>query len=380
MKTRIYLDHNATSLMRPFVIEAITKAMENCGNASSIHIDGQSSRKLVEGARKALALSMGVTSSEIVFTSGATEAAQLALESAKSMGFDAAFIGAAEHPAVLAYAMQLFENVVIIPLDLAGNIDFEWLDLKLSAAQASNSRAFVAIQAANNEIGTINPLNKISGIVKNYGAALMVDAVQAFAKMPAHDYAGYADWLIISAHKVGGPLGVGALLMAPGIEGARNRPGGGQEKGFRSGTLNVPAIVGFGKVAPFAGEVGEFTSLTACLRDDFESALLSHWPDAVIFGQATKRLTNTSCFAIPNWSAEHLVIALDLEGVSVSSGAACSSGAVKSSAVLKALRAPEQLARCAVRVSFGWNNCKADVDAAINAMLKADARRKQVAA
>ncbi|KAF0186319.1 MAG: cysteine desulfurase [Hyphomonadaceae bacterium] len=380
MKHRIYLDHNATSKLRPFVKAAMMEAMDNCGNPSSIHMDGQTARKLVENARKAIISSLGTYSAEVVFTSGATEAAQLALESAKAMGLNLAFIGAGEHPAIMAYAKQLFENLVVIPIDGNGNIDCRWLEARLAQAQNAGQKAFVAVQAANNEIGIINPLSKISGIVKNHGAALMVDAVQAFGKIPPDDYAGYADWLIISPHKIGGPLGVGALLLAPGIEGARNRPGGGQEKGLRSGTPNIPAIRGFGVASALAGDVAEFAATTCALRDKFEQEIMTQWPDAIIFGHAASRLPNTSCFAIPNWSAEHMVIALDLAGVSISSGSACSSGSVKASATLLVLKAPEQLAKCAVRVSFGWNNEAADLGKIIAAMQNADMRRRNAAA
>lgn len=380
MKMRIYLDHNATSKLQPFVKAAMMEAMDISGNPSSIHFDGQNARKLIENARKAIVNSLGTYSAELIFTSGATEAAQLALESAKAMGFEVAFIGAAEHPAIMAYAKQLFENTVVIPVDGDGNIDCDWLEAQLAQAQNSAQKPFVAVQAANNEIGIINPMSKISGIVKNYGAALMVDAVQAFGKMPPNDYAGFADWLIISPHKIGGPLGVGALLLAPGIEGARNRPGGGQEKGFRSGTQNIPAIHGFGVVTVLAGDVTEFATNARAHRDEFELQIMINWPDAVIFGQGANRLPNTSCFAIPNWSAEHMVIALDLAGVSISSGSACSSGSVKSSAIMLALKITEQLAKCAVRVSFGWNNSGYDVEKIVSTMLDADMRRRSAAA
>lgn len=380
MKKRIYLDNNATSKLRPFVKAAAMQAMDICGNASSIHIDGQNARKLIENARKVIVAALGTLSSELIFTSGATEAAQLALESAKSMGFDVVFVGAAEHPAIMAYAKQIFTNVNVIPMDTVGNIDLVWLDTRLAEAQALGQKPFVAIQAANNELGIINPLSKISGIAKNYGAALLVDAVQAFGKMPPQDYASFADWLIVSPHKVGGPLGVGALLLAPGIDGARNRPGGGQEKGQRSGTQNLPAIHGFGAIADVAADTAGFMAQTGALRDKFETELLSNWPDAVIFGKNTNRLTNTTCFAIAGWSAEHMVIALDLAGISISSGSACSSGSVKSSATLLALQAPTDLAKCAVRISFGWNSEAHEPAAAITAMLAADERRKQIAA
>lgn len=370
---RTYLDNNATSPLRIEVREAMVAALDDCGNASSIHIDGQRARKYVENSRKQLVAYLGLPSSDLIFTSGATEACQLALDSAKSMGFDVAIIGAAEHDAIYAYALEIFENVKIVPLKTNGEIDISVLEKHLS--ESAENKPFVAIQAANNETGIISPISQISGLIRQYGAAFMVDAVQAFGKMKPDEYAGYADWLIISGHKIGGPLGIGALLLAPGIEPAKNRPGGGQERGNRSGTQNTPAIHAFGTLASVLDDFDQSE-----LRDEFEKELLTNWPNAKIFGKELKRLTNTSYFAIPDWSAEHLVIALDLSGVSVSSGSACSSGSVKTSRVLKAMNVDESIAKCAVRVSFGWKSTSQDVKAILNAMKAADLRRKAQAA
>ncbi len=353
---RIYADYNANVPMRDAARRAMVEALDLYGNPSSIHKDGQKLRMLIENARRNVRLALGVTSHEVVFTSGATEAAQLAIESAFEIGFENVFLFSQEHDAIFQYAQTKWNNLVVIPSLANGQIDIEWLENKLDNA----SKPLVIVQAANNETGVVFPLSKISGIVRNQGGALLVDATQAFGKCHSQEFSGFGDWMIVSSHKIGGPMGAGALILAPGIDGFRGRVGGGQEKGYRSGTQNAPAIIGMGSAAQEIIEIQAELANVKKIRDIFETELKKSFSDVVIIGENTNRLGNTSCFYIPEWSSEFLVIALDLAGVSLSSGSACSSGSVKVSRVIKAIGLNEEYAKCVVRVSFGHRSTEAD--------------------
>ncbi len=233
-------------------------------------------------------------------------------------------------------------------------------------------RALVAVMAANNETGVIQPIAEIAKLAREAGARLFVDAIQAAGKIPL-DFD--ADYLTISSHKLGGPQGAGALVLKSGAPFAPQILGGGQERGHRAGTENVPAIAGFGAAAAEAG-----STLSTALRDRFERALKEIVPDAIIFGSDAPRLVNTSNFALPNILAETAVMALDLDSVMISSGAACSSGKVRPSHVLAAMGVSEDVASCALRVSFGWNSTEQDADAAIASLSKLLARARSRAA
>lgn len=362
---RIYADYNATVPIRECAKEAMMSAYNICGNPSSIHKDGQKMRKILEDARKDLKSALGLYNNELIFTSGATEGAQLAIESAKEMGFENIFINASEHDAVFQYAQTKWQNINIIKVLPNGEIDIEWLE-----NAANIEKPLIIIMAANNETGIISPISRLSGIARQNGGALMVDATQAFGKIPSHEFAGFADWLIVSSHKVGGALGVGALVLGLGIDGARNRPGGGQEKSLRSGTQNTPAISGFAAAANEVTKNIDFESKKIkAVRDEFEKQLKNSFNELVIIGEEAKRLPNTSCFYIKGWSAEYMVIALDLAGVSISSGSACSSGSVKVSRGLKAMGLNEADAKCVVRVSFGYKSTIEEAQKIVSIML-----------
>lgn len=353
---RIYADYNANVPMRDAAKRAMVAALDLYGNPSSIHQDGQKLRMLIENARRNIKSALGVNSHEVIFTSGATEAAQLAIESAYELGFENIFLFSQEHDAIFQYAQTKWKNARIIPSLNNGQIDYAWLEGQLEDIE----KPLLIIQAANNETGVIFPLAKISGLARQNGGALLVDATQAFGKVASHEFAGFADWLVVSSHKIGGPMGAGALVLAPGIDGFRGRVGGGQEKGLRAGTQNAPAIIGMGAAAKEIHDNGDELAQVTKIRDIFETELKKSFANVEIIGENTKRLGNTSCFIIPEWSSEFLVIALDLGGVSLSSGSACSSGSVKVSRVIKAIGLEEGRARCVVRVSFGHMSTETD--------------------
>ena len=359
---RLYLDHNATAPLRPCARAAVLAALEGAGNPSSVHAEGRAARALIEDARDVVAAAFGVPRKDVVFTSGGTEAANLALHlgvATLSQGFNApqsprARAGATEHACILQ--TNAHESVEPLPVDGAGRIDLEALAQML--AGAPGRPAVVAVQAANNETGVLQPVTEAARLTHDAGGLLVCDAVQAAGRLPLSRDALGADLLIISAHKFGGPKGVGALI----INSERVRAhaplicGGGQEMGRRGGTENVAGIAGFGAALreAQAGLAGEPARLAA-LRARLEILVLEAAPDAVIFGAAAERLPNTSCFAVPGLSAETLLIALDLAGVAASSGAACSSGKVKQSYVLAAMGVAPALARGALRLSLGWS-------------------------
>ncbi len=373
-----YLDHNATSPLRAQARAGLERAL-GCANPSSIHAEGRKARALVEEARAQVAQLANTNPQSVIFTSGGTEANALALHAAVygAMENDARltrlFISAIEHDSISANANALVERFAglrleILPVTAQGVLDLEALRVAL---REGKGRALVAVMAANNETGVIQPIAEAIALAREAGAVVCVDAVQAAGKIPlAFD----ADYLTLSSHKLGGPQGTGALVLKSGAPFAAQIFGGGQERGHRAGTENVAAIAGFGAAAANS-ETG-----SQALRDSFETALKKIAPDAIIFGSNAPRLANTSNFALPGISAETAVMALDLDGVMISSGAACSSGKVKPSHVLGAMGVSEDVARSALRVSFGWNSTDQDVDAAIASLSKLSARTRSRAA
>lgn len=387
----IYLDHNATSPIRASAKRAMLDALEECGNASSIHAAGRAARARVEHARESVARLADTDPRSVVFLSGGSEANNSALRGAIAGALAAEdritriFVSAIEHESVRAVAAALGETVPglkvsEIPVTLAGVVDIPAFRLKLMQGKG---RVLVSAMSANNETGAVQDLVAVADLVRtegSEGALLHVDAVQAAGRIPlSFDRLG-ADYMTLSAHKLGGPQGAGALLMKEGAPFLPLIAGGGQEMGRRSGTENVAAIAGFGaaaaEVSNFAAEVERLRAL----RDRFERELKERAPEAVIFAETVERLPNTSNFAIPGLAAETALIALDLDGVAVSSGSACSSGKVKPSHVLAAMRVDEALARCGLRVSFGWNNANGDVDAVIASLTRLIERHKAMAA
>jgi len=363
---RTYLDHNATSPLRPEAAEAVLRALELPGNASSVHAEGRAARSEIEKARDRVAGLVGARAKNVIFTSGGTEAANLVLTPGfRRLGQQGAarlLTGAAEHPCVLNGHRFPEGAVEAIPVDARGILDLAWLAARLE--KAAGERVLVSVQLANNETGVIQPVAEAARLVHAHGGLVHTDAVQAVGRTPVSMEELGVDALTLSAHKLGGPKGVGALVLASDQFEIADRliRGGGQEKGFRAGTENVAAIAGFGAAAEIAlaGLQQEGDRLRA-LRDEAEAALLRIAPEAVVVGAQAERLPNTLAFAIPGLKAETALIAFDLAGVALSSGSACSSGKVKRSHVLDAMGVEPALAEGVLRVSLGWSTTKEDV-------------------
>jgi cysteine desulfurase len=382
----IYLDHNATSPLRPSAKAAMLAALDECGNASSVHAAGRKARARIGEARDRVARFIDADPSSVIFTSGATEANVTALRGAvagalaEEHRITRLFVSAIEHESVRATAAALAETVpglklAEIPVTGDGAVDLEALRFKLMHGKG---RALVSVMAANNETGIIQDIAAVSALVRKEGgeaSLLHVDAVQLAGRAPLSFAALGADYMTLSAHKFGGPQGVGVLIVKEGAPFAALLAGGGQETGRRSGTENIAAISGLGAAAVEAAYGPDSMARIGVMRDRFESGLKKLAPDAVIFGANASRLANTSNFAIPGLSAETALIALDLDGIAVSSGSACSSGKTKPSHVLAAMGVDETLARSSVRVSFGWTSRDDDVDVLIASLGRLIARR-----
>jgi cysteine desulfurase len=363
---RTYLDYNATAPIRPEVAVVIAEALQLPGNPSSVHAEGRAARAAIEKAREQVAGLVGARPKNVIFTSGGTEASNLVLSpSLRRLGAEGAgrlLIGAAEHPCGLSGHRFPAETAETIPVDRHGVVDLAWLAARLERAEPAP--VLVSVQLANNETGILNPVAEVVRLVHERGGLVHTDAVQAAGKIPL-DLAGLGvDVLTLSGHKIGGPKGTGAVVLASDrIEiGDRLIRGGGQEKGYRAGTENVAAIAGFGAAAALAGAVlAEEADRLRALRDEAEAHLRRIAPDAVLMGAEAERLPNTLAFAIPGLKAETALIAFDLEGIALSSGSACSSGKVRRSHVLDAMGVEPALAEGAMRVSLGWKTTKEDV-------------------
>lgn len=380
MNQRAYLDHNATSPLRPEVREAVLAAMDLEGNPSSVHAEGRAARQVVEEARIKVAGLAGARPEDVIFTSGGTEANGLAL--APPPGGDAwhVYFSAIEHPSVLAGGRFPEDARTIVPVTSDGVVDLDFLAERIGKDRADGVRPFVSLMAANNETGALQPVAEAAGIVREAGGLLHTDAVQVAGRLPIHMAALGADMVALSAHKMGGPKGVGALVLA---EGASVRPlmtGGGQEGRRRPGTENVAGIAGFGAAAELAARELRQMDRLARLRDELEAGVQAIAGDAVVFSKAVPRLPNTSSIAVPGLKAETLVIGLDLAGVAVSAGSACSSGKVETSHVLAAMGAAPETARAAIRLSLGFGNGDHDIQVFLGAFsglvkrLRKDAR------
>ncbi|MBT3766547.1 MAG: cysteine desulfurase [Rhodospirillaceae bacterium] len=357
MKTTVYLDHNATTPARPEAIEAVVEALSLVGNASSVHREGRAARRIIEDARSRVAALVGAGETDVVFTSGGTEANNLAIRGGSRMRV---LVSAVEHLSVL----EAKREVEIIPVDTDGIIDMEALERLLAK---EDGLALVSVMLANNETGVIQPVQAIGEICRRYGALLHTDAVQAAGKIPVQLTGLGVDLMTLSAHKIGGPMGVGALIATPRAALTGVSFGGGQEKGLRPGTENLPAIAGFGKAAEIAADKVKSFAALAWRRNDLERRILEISPDAQIFGAGADRLPNTSCIAMPGVDSETQVMALDLDGVSVSAGSACSSGKVAISHVLEAMTPDLPETENAIRVSLGWTTEDADIDRFVEA-------------
>jgi cysteine desulfurase len=367
MTERIYLDWNATAPLRSEARAAALAALDVLGNPSSVHGEGRAARRLIEQAREQVAALVEAEPRNVVFTSGGTEANMLALV---PMGArERLLISAVEHPSVLAGGRFPAGNVERVPVTGDGQIDLAALEQRLAALAG---RALVSIMAANNETGVVQPVTQAARLVHAAGGLLHVDAVQAAGRIACDIRAMGADLLTLSAHKIGGPKGVGALIGRTGLDAFKPLiTGGGQERGARAGTENVVGIVGFGAAAAAArASLAAEDARMLALRQRLETGLKAASPEVIVFGVGAERLPNTTLFAAAGMKAETAVIAFDLEGVALSAGAACSSGKVQPSHVLAAMGVPPQLARAAVRVSLGPTTTESDIDRFIEAWIK----------
>lgn len=369
---RVYLDHNATSPLRPEARAAMLAAMDATGNAQSVHADGRRARATIEAARATVARAVSASTDDVVFTSGGSESNALALRGAVQGAAAAGeritrlIVSAIEHDSVRAAASLCEETVpglrlLTCPVLASGVVDLNALGRLLSEGKG---RALVSLMWANNETGAVQPVADAAKIAHAHGALVHSDAVQAVGKISVD--ARSVDYLSFNAHKFGGPLGVGALIVRAGAPLASQVRGGGQEFGRRAGTENVAAIAGFAA----AVEAAQRCRLGEGLRSTLERKLLAGNSRAVVFCADAERLPNTICVAAPGVPSENMVIALDLDGFSVSAGAACSSGKVAQSHVLTAMGVEPVLASCAIRVSFGWNTTEQDLTAFADAWLK----------
>ena len=364
---RAYLDHNASAPLLAEARAAMLAALEVDANASSVHADGRAARRLVEEARRDVAALVDARPEHVVFTSGATEAASMLLAPDWTLGRSALrmarlVVCATDHPCILGGGHFAPEAIVVIGVDGDGVVDLAALEAAVAGHDRAEGLALVAIHAANNETGVLQPIGEIARLAKAHGAALAVDAVQAAGRIPLDISEGCGDFLILSSHKIGGPKGAGAVIGVSDL--MMPRPlirGGGQEKGHRAGTENVAAVAGFGAAARAAlAGLGDMDRVRG-LRDGFEAAVRELCPDAIVFGQAAERLPNTLFFALPGVKAETAQIAFDLAGVSLSAGSACSSGKVGASHVLKAMGVEGD--RGGLRVSIGRDTGEAELAA-----------------
>lgn len=363
---QIYLDHNATTPIRPEARDAMLKALSVGGNPSAVHCSGRAARTMLENARADIARGVTARAQDVVFTSGGTEANNLAIDGAISTGEIRRILASAtEHDAVSRCAESTGLPVDLIPVTPQGLADLDWLKDRLDGWNAAlDGRPFVCLQAVTSETGVIQPVEAAGDLVRAAGGLYHVDAVQALGKTGFNFAACGAHYAAISAHKIGGPQGCGALILACDAPFDLPRKGGGQEKGRRSGTENVAGAYGFAAALKVMQESGEACQRLARLRDRIESEILAAVPQARIIGADAPRTANTTAIATPGWDGGMQVIALDLSGVCVSAGSACTSGKAAVSRAWSAI-VGEDLARCAIRVSLGWTTTEADVEAFI---------------
>ncbi len=371
MPDRIYLDWNATTPLRREAREAMAAAWDIPGNPSSVHAEGRQARRLVEDARVGVASAVGALPRNVVFTSAGTEANALALtpglRRALGLPVKRLVVSAIEHASVLAGGRFPAETISTVGVTKSGLLDLD----RLRATLESGPPALVSVMLANNETGALQPVKEAAEIVHSAGGLLHVDAIQAFGKIPFNINAMNADLVTLSAHKIGGPKGVGAVILAEGLVGLEPLlRGGGQELGHRAGTENVSGIAGFGAAAKAAmGALENDAIRVESLRKRLESGL-RQTPGVIVFSDGVPRLPNTTLFTVPGLKAETAVIGFDLAGIAVSSGSACSSGKVQPSHVLEAMGFGPELAQGAVRLSLGWSTLSKDIDRCLEAWRK----------
>jgi cysteine desulfurase len=376
IKARTYLDWNAGAPLRPEARAAMLAALDVVGNPSSPHSEGRRVRAIVEDAREEVAALVGAKPAEVVFTSGATEANNAVVAG----GWQAIVLAGIEHDSMLAPARNLAQGgktrVLNLAVDASGGVAVQTIS---DQARGVARPGLLSLQLANNETGVVQPVAAAAEAARAQGLAVHTDAVQAAGRVAVDFQALGVDYLSLSAHKLGGPKGVGALIIRDGAALPAFIAGGGQERRRRAGTENVPAVAGFGAAARAAVRDLATTDRVRALRDRVESEARAITPSAVVIGADTERLPNTTSIALPGASAQTLVIALDLAGIAVSAGAACSSGKVGASHVLEAMGLAPSLARAAIRVSLGWASGEADVAAFAAAWAQVVEHRRAVA-
>jgi len=359
---RTYLDWNASAPIFPEVVTAMADGLLSAGNASSVHQEGRCARNKIERAREQVAGLVNALPRDVIFTSGGSEANALALGGLAATGAVNRFmISKVEHPSVLAAAQIDGVGTTLLDVDENGVIVLDKLGEELARATSQGERVLVSVMAANNETGVIQPLEEIIKLAHANAALVHCDAVQTAGKIPVEFSASGLDMMSLSAHKIGGPQGAGALIANARVVLAPMISGGGQELNRRAGTENLSGIVGFGLAAKLSSADARGDQILA-LRQEFESKIKSITSDAVIFGEACQRLPNTTCMAVGGTAAETLLIALDLAGIAVSSGAACSSGKVANSHVLAAMGVEQSLGKAAIRVSLGRTTTREDIE------------------
>jgi cysteine desulfurase len=370
---RIYADYNATAPLRPEAKVAMAAAFDLTGNPSSVHAEGRKARALVEGARETVAAAIGACRDDIAFTSGGTEAVALALRGALKAVPEARLIASAiEHDAVTTIA----GDVSAWPVTRDGVADLDWLREEVARVKATGQRPLVSLMLVNNETGVIQPVAQAAEIVRSAGGLIHCDAIQALGKTDASIIDLEADYLSLSAHKVGGPQGVGATYVKPGAPFSSTQTGGGQEFGRRAGTENVAGVAGFAAAVDAALAGLKAYQGLAVDRDRMEARLKAAAPSLQVHGQQAPRVAGVSCFGVEGLPSETQIMGLDLAGFAVSAGSACSSGKVKPSRVLTAMGLSDTAARSAIRASFGWASAPQDFDALADAWIKHAARAR----
>ncbi|PSH62585.1 cysteine desulfurase [Phyllobacterium brassicacearum] len=378
-RNRAYLDYNASAPLIPAARDAVVHALEQTGNPSSVHQEGRATKAILEAARRDVAALVNAKPDHVVFTSGATEAASTLLTPHYMMGRAAMrlsrlYVSASEHPCMLAGGQFVSEQVEIVPIDGNGLLDLDRLRTLLGSHDRSEGLPLVAVQAANNETGVLQPIAAIGALVKEFGGIFVVDAVQAAGRIPLDITTCSADYLILSSHKIGGPKGVGAIVAISDLVMPKALVrGGGQEKGHRAGTEALPVIAGFGAAARVARERLNAGGWHQRNRETIECGIWAIAPDAVIYGEAVDRLPNTTFFSLAEMKAETVQIAFDLAGIALSAGSACSSGKVGPSHVLAAMGHGEGTG--GLRVSTAPETSEEDIALFLDALKDIVARR-----
>jgi cysteine desulfurase len=363
-----YLDYNATAPVRPEVADAMALALGQTGNPSSVHQAGRAARRLLERARESVAALVSAPPDSVVFTSGGTEANNQALQSVSGPKL----VSAIEHDSVLAAA----PGAVPIPVDERSVVHPEKLAQQLEAVRP----ALVSVMLANNETGVLQPIPGVVAAAGRHRALVHCDAVQAAGKIPIDVKELGVDFVTLSAHKLGGPQGVGGLVLGPGVEPKALLGGGAQERRWRPGTENLPGIVGFGRACELAMADLDWPARVGALRDRLEAEIRAIAPEARVLGGGAPRLANTSCLTMPGVASQIQLIEFDLAGIAVSAGSACSSGKIGPSHVLAAMGLAPDGAQTAIRISLGWASTDTDVDRLVAAWARLYARTRAAAA